>query len=382
MDYLLLTGCTGLIGRYLLRDLLTANIPVVALVRSGKEGDGESRLESILQTWEAMLRRSLPRPICLTGDLHQPGLGLARGDRQWLARGRGAILHNAANVTFHNSTGDGEPWRTNVDGTRHVVELAHEAGIDELHYVSTSYVCGNRQDAIQEDQLDAGQDFESQYEQSKFAAEKLVREAGFRKLNVFRPCSVTGDSQTGFTSTFHGIYLLAQFTYFARQRSGAAAGERWHHPLRVFQTGKELHHLIPVDSVSTAIAAIVRQPELPGQTYHLTPVRPCTSGELESAIASYFGYYGLTFAGPRMPDCEQLNEIERLFYDAMVRAEHRYFRGDPVFDCTNTLRAFPAWAKVHIDQEYLLRTFDYAVRNRFGRARQKIHPNYDHVARS
>lgn len=381
MDYLLLTGCTGLIGRYLLRDLLTANVPVVALVRPSKDGDGESRLEALLQTWEAALRRSLPRPICVTGDLHQPGLGLAHADRQWLSRRRGAILHNAANVTFHNSNGDGEPWRTNVDGTRHVIELAHEAQIDEFNYVSTSYVCGNRQDPVREEQLDAGQLFESHYEESKFTAEKLVRQAGFRKLNVFRPCSVTGDTQTGFTSTYHGIYLLAQFTYFARQRSGVAPGERWHHPLRVFQTGKELHHLVSVDSVAAAIAAILRQQNLSGQTYHLTPVRPCTSAELESAIARYFGYYGLTFAGPRMPHGEQLNDIERLFYDAMVRAEHRYFRGDPVFDCTNTLRAFPSWSEIQIDQEYLLRTFDYAVRNRFGRARQK-RPNYDHVARS
>jgi nucleoside-diphosphate-sugar epimerase len=382
MDYLLLTGCTGLIGRYLLRDLLTADVPVVALVRPDTRENGPARLESIVQNWEARLRRSLPRPICLRGDLHQGGLGLAPSDRKWLARGRGAVLHNAGNVTFHNSNGDGEPWRTNVDGTRHLIELAQETGIDEFHYVSTSYVCGDRQDAIREDQLDAGQGFESDYENSKFNAEKLVHQAGFRKLNVFRPASVTGDSLSGYTLTYHGIYLFAQFTHLARQRSGAAPGERWHHPLRVFQTGEEKHHLVPVDSVSSAIVEILRQRELPGQTYHLTPLRPCSSAELEAAIARYFGYYGLTFAGPRLPDCGALNEIERLFYDAMVRAEHRYFRGDPTFDCTNTLRACPQWSKVRIDEEYLLRTFDFAVRHRFGRVRPKVQRDYEPLARS
>src|SRR4029079_13753438 len=111
--------------------------------------------------------------------------------------------------------------------------------------------------------------------------------------------------------------------------------------------------------------------DLPGATYHVTPLKPCTRAELDAAMARYFGYYGLTFVGPPRPPAAELNEIEALFYEATARAEHRYCGSDPEFDCTNTLRALPEWRDLRVDPEYLHRTIDFAVRNRFGRTRKR-----------
>jgi hypothetical protein len=197
----------------------------------------------------------------------------------------------------------------------------------------------------------------------------MLRAAGFRKLNVLRPASVIGDSVTGYSSTYHGIYLFAQFTWMSQQRAGAARGETWKHPVRLFQTGTEKHHLIPVDVVSKAILTIIGQRDQRGGSYHLTPTQPCTVIELESALSRYFKYQGVRFVDPDARQTAVLNETEKAFYDALSRGKHRYLIGDPSFDCANTLRAVPDWAKVRVCQELLMRIFDFAVQQRFGRTR-------------
>ena len=83
--YTLLTGATGLVGRYLVRDLLSRGYRLAVLVRSSKNETAEERVESILQMWEQQSDMLLPRPVCLEGDVNQPGLGLKPSDREWVA---------------------------------------------------------------------------------------------------------------------------------------------------------------------------------------------------------------------------------------------------------------------------------------------------------
>jgi thioester reductase-like protein len=103
--YCLLTGATGLVGRYLLRDLLLRGIPVAVLIRSRDGGAPAKRLEEILRYWDREAGRPLPRTIyCLEGDITLPGLGLDEDDRRWVARHCDRILHNAASLTFWERT--------------------------------------------------------------------------------------------------------------------------------------------------------------------------------------------------------------------------------------------------------------------------------------
>src|SRR3569623_358145 len=70
--YYLLTGATGLLGRYLLRDMLAAGLPVAVLVRSAVNVPARARIEGILARFEADTGYALPRPVVLEGDLPQP----------------------------------------------------------------------------------------------------------------------------------------------------------------------------------------------------------------------------------------------------------------------------------------------------------------------
>ncbi len=51
--YLLLTGATGLLGRYLLRELLVSGQRVAVLVRDGRSARAEERIEELTATWES-----------------------------------------------------------------------------------------------------------------------------------------------------------------------------------------------------------------------------------------------------------------------------------------------------------------------------------------
>lgn len=370
MAYTLLTGPTGLIGRYLVRDFTNAGTKLVALVRGA---DAAERLAAALE----IARRQSPTPLAgdsspavrvIRGDIRESALGLAPADEDWVARNVTSIVHCAADVSFHDASGSGETWNTNVEGTRRLAEFCLKHGIADFSYVSTSFVCGDRTGTIREDELDCGQGFGSTYEKSKFHAEALLREQGFRRLSIFRPCSVTGDSRTGYTSTFHGIYWFAQFTALARMRYSGSGTEPWHHDVRIFKTGGEMHHLVPVDWVSRAIVALHRDPTQPGGVYHLTPLKATTLADLKAALEDYFHFYGVEFV-PCQPDAV-LNETEELFYSGLSAMGHRYLDGDPAFDCSRTRAALPWWSDVVITHDYLLRIFDYAERHRYGRGRR------------
>src|ERR1019366_950135 len=199
----LLTGATGFLGRYLLRDLLLSGQRVAVLARDSRDGRAENRIKELLNFWGESLGRPLPCPVVLHGDLVHAGLGLNLSDRRWLGRHCHAVLHAAANLSFR-PTPDGEPWKTNVLGTQALLQLATDLKIPHWHHVSTAFVCGKRMGHIQETDLDHGQQFHNPYEQSKCEAEKCVREAKGICATIYRPSVIVGDSRDGYTSSFVG----------------------------------------------------------------------------------------------------------------------------------------------------------------------------------
>ena len=147
-------------------------------------------------------------PIILEGDVCKSDLGLGPEDVLWIRNHCDRIIHSAAVLQFEGSDMDEEPWRTNLGGTQNVLHLSRLTGISHFHYVSTAYVCGQRDSLVYEHELETGQEFRNDYERSKFECEKLVEAAThFATTTIYRPAVIVGDSQTGFTSTYHGLFL-------------------------------------------------------------------------------------------------------------------------------------------------------------------------------
>ena len=277
---LLITGITGLLGSYLIRDLLLDGRSLAVVVRRSRKQSAAARVESILAHWEQVLGKRLPRPIVLEGDLTQPLCGLDADARRWVGEHCDELLNNAASLTFRGSDRAEEPWRTNVTGTSEVLALARETGLRHVHHVSTAYVCGLRSGLVMENDLDVGQEFGNDYERSKVEAEKLVRAAaasasGFLDTaTIYRPSIIVGDTTTGWTSTYHGLFAALRLghTLLTRVTKGTTSG-----PALLGLIGVALHdtkNFVPVDWVSSVIAHAAQTPSARGTTYHLTHPDP------------------------------------------------------------------------------------------------------------
>jgi thioester reductase-like protein len=143
----LLTGATGYLGSYLLRELLAdQDRGVSVLVRASDDGAARARLGERLRHYfgrdlgEAL--RDHPRLTVLAGDLRRDDLGLSSSSRDRLADGLRAVFHCAANVKHFGHYS--EFHADNVAATGRLLKLAarHAAAPADFHLVSTLSVCG------------------------------------------------------------------------------------------------------------------------------------------------------------------------------------------------------------------------------------------------
>jgi nucleoside-diphosphate-sugar epimerase len=335
-------------------------------------------VEAAMCAWEADLCYSLPRPVVLEGDISQADLGLEPLAVRWVAEYCSTLIHNAASLTFHSTSEDGEPWRSNVQGVKNVLDFCRNTRIRKLHHVSTAYVAGLRQGRVLETELDVGQEFSNDYERSKLEAEKLVRAADFLDpVTVFRPAIIIGDSKTGLTTTYHGYYAALQLSHtivkaIPPDETGVVGGQK----VRLTLNGTETKHLVPVDWVSAVMTHVMTNPELHGQTYHLTPRHPVTTRLIRDVLEQSAGFYGatLTGTGERPGDA---SEAEALFYEH-IRVYNSYWKMDPVFDRTNTEKAAPHLPCPHVDRDLLCKLSRIVIENDFpGPSKRASQPEFD-----
>jgi len=376
MGYLFLTGATGLLGSYLVRDLLRAGTQLAVLVRSTKMASARHRVETLLARWEKQAGHSLPRPVVFDGDLSRPDLGLTESDIAWISDNCDAVMHNAASLTFHAENRDDEPWRSNLYGTQHVLEMCRQTGIRRFHHVSTAYVCGLRRDRIFEDELDVGQTHGNDYEISKFEAEKLVRGAEFLDApTIYRPSIIFGDSRTGYTTTFHGFYVpLKLVSTLIKKTAGMfsdretvvagirMAGERLRQVLNL--SGSESKNYVPVDWVSAVMAHIYTQPEHHGETYHLTPRGRASVAMTQDVMEEAFLKYSEQASDAAATDVDW-SSFEQQFLEGMG-VYRSYWRDDPEFDQSNTSRVAPHLPCPEIDATVIMRMCRFALDTNFG----------------
>jgi thioester reductase-like protein len=204
-----LTGATGFLGMEVLARLLEAgDREVIALIRAADDAAAEDRLHGVLSALYRDPSNHRERVRAVAGDVTSPGLGLENGKRTALAEEVGAVLHCAASIAFDLPLE--EARKINVEGTREVIGFARECKslgrLERFVHVSTAYVCGKFEGTFRERQLDAGQEFRNTYEQTKWEAEHVVREAGDLSPCIARPSIVMGESDTGWTPAFNVLY--------------------------------------------------------------------------------------------------------------------------------------------------------------------------------
>jgi thioester reductase-like protein len=359
-----LTGATGLLGRYFLRDLLVSGYPVAVLIRNSSAEQVTARLDQLLAFGEDSLKRKLPRPTLIQGDLNEAKLGLTAADRSWLSRHARDVLHSAAYVAYH-ATPDGEPWKTNVSGTRRLIELCRSLGLNELHYLSTAFVCGDRRGVVREDELDCGRGSGNAYEKSKFAAEQLLRGFPGIQATIYRPSIVVGDSSTGYTSSYHHFYRFLELAVRLFARSVPTAPAR-RLTLRLPLSGEERQNIVPVDWVSRALVELVRQPDRHGRTYHLVARRGVSIREVTAIVEDLLQFKGIQWVGAE--GLADPTSVEQMVLE-QFQDYWSYLRSDLIFDCRNMREALPDLPSPTFNREFVARLLRFAHSDGWGRDR-------------
>jgi len=330
-EHVFLTGATGFVGAFLLRDLLCKTpATVYCLVRAPDADAALLRLQKNMTAYGLWDSALAGRIVAVPGDLGRPRLGLDQAQFRQLAGRVQVIYHNGALVNFVHPYAAHKA--ANVEGTQEVLRLACLETLKPVHFVSTLSVfhTGQHNDGaihFEDDNLDnVGAPFGG-YAQSKWVAEKLVLQAGQRGLPVaiYRPGLVAGDSQTGTRNTGDMISTMARASLL----------------LGAIPDLDVMIDVVPVDYVSAAIVHLSRESQATGQIFHLANPQPLPFGELMAWIqAQGLGLRPLPFDQWR----------ERLFALAVqagadgasaylplleeVTAEQVYM---PTFDCGNTL---------------------------------------------
>ena len=367
MSYLLLTGATGLLGQYLLHDLLAAGAKVACLARDAAGESARDRIDRFLRRFERKQGRALPRPVVLVGDLGTPDLGLSPEQAAWAKRHCRGIVHSAASLEFYAEAATGEPHATNVDGTRNLLAFAEQAGIDEWHQISTAYVCGRRLDVVRESEADSAAGFGNDYEASKFAAEQLVRTAKFlRAPTIYRPSIIVGDSRDDYTSTYQGFYIPVRAACALAAAFGADRLRETPILESMGLSGREKKNFVFVDWVSAVATHLIRTASTHGRTYHLTNPRPVVVSDLNEAIiqAVTAGSAARSSSSPQIAAPPSTDEL-RPYYD-QLQTYRNYFRDEPTFDTALTVAAAPHLPCPSIDRERMTRLARSAMAAGFG----------------
>ena len=200
---LLLTGVTGFLGSYLLKDLYQySEAKIYCLIRANSPIEAEKILLNIMAKFNLNKNDLNKRLIPIIGDLIQPLLGLTQEKFLQLGRDIDAIYHSAAYVHHLYSY---EMLRfANVLGTIELLKLAITANIKPFYYISTLSAVSEEKDIkglIKEDFVSSSIPVSIQdgYSQTKWVSECLLSQA-YKKgipVKIYRPAWILGDSING-----------------------------------------------------------------------------------------------------------------------------------------------------------------------------------------
>lgn len=283
-QHAVVTGATGLIGRWLVPELTRIGRHVVALVRRADERRAE------YLAWVTQHGGVAERVTLIDGDLAAPGLGLDAAGRAWV-RTAHDVFHAGAVMQFGLSADVAR--RANVDGTRTLIELVLERAAGEPPLRRFVHVSGFRiGDPRTRDEIgiDSNAVYEparyarlyrrlGAYEASKLEADHLVRDAARRRglpLTLIHPAAVIGDSQTGESTEIVGLAQVIE--------------QLWRGAMAAIPGGRR--HCLPLVTVDLVAAVTARAPALPetlGREYTLLDDATPLLGELVAQIAERIG---------------------------------------------------------------------------------------------
>jgi nucleoside-diphosphate-sugar epimerase len=253
----------------------------------------------------------------ISGNITQAGLGLDAVIAEELKQRVTHAIHLAA---LYNLSAPREiSVRANVDGTRHLLDFLEKIpSLQRFGHTSTIAVVGKHQGTFREGDLDLGQSFKNNYDETKFLSEKLVRERRDSIPTVIlRPTTVVGHSRTGEIDKVDGPYYALNM--IARNMHRV-----------VPNTGDIKFHFGPVDFVADAFYHLFEDEESIGKVFHLVDPEPLTYLEFFELACAAMGQPkpALKLPAPLMRPMGRLPLFEKLTGVSREAFEHSFYAVD------------------------------------------------------
>lgn len=275
----LLTGATGYLGVYTLKELIAKTSSHIYCLVRGKTGlPAEKRLRLHYREYFPHLKLDdfRGRITILEGDFTQSKFGLSDEVYRELTVKLDAIYHLGADTKLFGV--ESRFVANNIAPVRRLIELAKSCRLKDLHYMSTLAICGvNRSEktvVFGENCLDVGQQFQNYYESTKYEAEKLIREynldtgRGF----IYRTGNVSGHSKS---AEFQANANENRFIQFLNAC------------IKVGSIPKNLGEqmvLSPVDLVVSGMVAISLSRRVGGDIFHVDGDKPISMDDVFNAL--------------------------------------------------------------------------------------------------
>jgi thioester reductase-like protein len=224
------------------------------------------------------LRGQRERVRLYSGDVGDMHFGLSGDEYRSLAEKVTEIYHLAS--ANHGTTTPRVAERTHVEGTRHLIELAKDSPrLKRIHYLSTAFVCGDRQGVIDESELETGQRFRTPFEETRYRGEQIIRQHRTLPVTVYRPALLVGDAQKGEIDRLEGP------CYFAIKLALAHPAV----PLPLPQDADAPLNVAPWDYVVEALLTLAADERAIGGTFHLTDPNPLGTRRFYELLAERTG---------------------------------------------------------------------------------------------
>lgn len=268
LESCLLTGSSGYLGGYILRELLSqTKMEIYCLVRGKSKEDAEKKIHANLSKFN-ILNNELKRIHIVLGDFSKKNMGIEEEEYNELSKKIDCVYHNGALVHFLYSYK--ELKQSNVEGTKEIINFAVANKVKPLFYVSTISIFSRfgkkNPNIFESDDIEDSGILPIGYTQSKWVAEGLIWKAKEKGLPVmvFRIGHVIGDSVTGECHSDDFVF-------------------------RIIKSVLDVHGYpdidgkiepITVDDVAKVIVAISGRSNNLGQAYHLINPKPVYFNEM------------------------------------------------------------------------------------------------------
>ncbi|KAF7965726.1 hypothetical protein HWV62_42156 [Athelia sp. TMB] len=299
----LLTGSTGGLGSYMLRELLRSE-RVERVYAYNRPAKGAATIQErqkdafLDKGFELELLQS-NKLVYLQGDSALPQLGLADDVYEQLRSSVTVIIHNAWRLDFNLSLASFEP---NIRGTRNLVDLASSsANASTMRFLFTSTIASSQgwkpsMGAFPEEvQYDASVAVGGGYGESKYVCERILAKSGLHATS-FRIGQISGGAPSGAWATSDWVPSFV--------KSSIALG--------VLPDAQGVAAWLPMDVVSQAVLDVALSSQVPTIALNIVHPRPSQWSTIIRTIGDALHHAGVTQeVVPLIPFGEWLGRLEK-----------------------------------------------------------------------